>query len=302
MNTIHEIGYQNQQDFWAMLYLHMGRSIMRICGAQGEKAVRRAVRRMAEKKGRRLRESLCSDEIKTNLETLYALGCDCCSDPRFRMKILRQDENVRIWEVYTCPLAALWLNQGEGWLGSLYCEENQHGLINGFTEGVGQLNLTKKLTCRRTNGCRADDYCRFSAYYRTANADGEQRRMSFTGEDEEYRPFTSQKQGTNRDETGRRCIETLYYMLEAAGEIAGEDGVRAVAAGLRELAVWAADQMKYGMVATLNFNVRDYLEANLPVSMETGEEPLWEIYGGHYAPCLFELNFLAPFRALMGLV
>ena len=28
MNTIHEIGLQNQQDFWAMLYLYVGRSIL----------------------------------------------------------------------------------------------------------------------------------------------------------------------------------------------------------------------------------------------------------------------------------
>ena len=44
MNTIHEIGLQNQQDFWAMLYLYVGRSILDVCGRRGEKAVRRAVR------------------------------------------------------------------------------------------------------------------------------------------------------------------------------------------------------------------------------------------------------------------
>ena len=35
MNTIHEIGLQNQQDFWAMLYMYVGRSILDVCGRRG---------------------------------------------------------------------------------------------------------------------------------------------------------------------------------------------------------------------------------------------------------------------------
>ena len=57
MNTIHEIGLQNQQDFWAMLYLYVGRSILDVCGRRGEKAVRRAVREMAREKGKKLASS-----------------------------------------------------------------------------------------------------------------------------------------------------------------------------------------------------------------------------------------------------
>lgn len=189
MNTIQEIGLQNQQDFWAMLYMYMGKRIMDICGRRGEKAIRLGLRNMAVEKGRRLRADYLSKGVKTNLETLYAAGNNCSDDPRVRMEVLRQDEDIRIWEIYTCPMASLWLDQGQGWLGNLYCEENQHGLIQGFTGGKGQMNLTKKLTCHRTNGCRADNYCRFSSYYRAANTDEEQRRESFTASDEEYQPL-----------------------------------------------------------------------------------------------------------------
>lgn len=161
MNTIHEIGLQNQQDFWAMLYLYVGRSILDVCGRRGEKAVRRAVREMAREKGKKLASSYREKGVKTNLETLFAGGNHCSDDPRVRLEVLRQDEDIRIWEIYTCPMASLWLDAGEAGLGTMYCEENQHGLVEGFTGGVGQLNLTKKLTCHRTNGCRADDYCRF---------------------------------------------------------------------------------------------------------------------------------------------
>ena len=71
MNTIHEIGLQNQQDFWAMLYLYVGRSILDVCGRRGEKAVRRAVREMAREKGKKLASSYREKGVKTNLETLF---------------------------------------------------------------------------------------------------------------------------------------------------------------------------------------------------------------------------------------
>ena len=91
MNTIHEIGLQNQQDFWAMLYMYVGRSILDVCGRRGEKAVRRAVREMAREKGKKLASSYREKGVKTNLETLFAGGNHCSDDPRVRLEVLRQD-------------------------------------------------------------------------------------------------------------------------------------------------------------------------------------------------------------------
>ena len=90
MNTIHEIGLQNQQDFWAMLYMYVGRSILDVCGRRGEKAVRLAVREMAREKGKKLASSYREQGVKTNLETLFAGGNHCSDDPRVRMEVLRR--------------------------------------------------------------------------------------------------------------------------------------------------------------------------------------------------------------------
>ena len=128
-----------------MLYLYVGRSILDVCGRRGEKAVRRAVREVAREKGKKLASSYREKGVKTNLETLFAGGNHCSDDPRVRLEVLRQDEDIRIWEIYTCPMASLWLDAGEAGLGTMYCEENQHGLVEGFTGGVGQLNLHQRL-------------------------------------------------------------------------------------------------------------------------------------------------------------
>ena len=56
MNTIQELPIQNQQDFWSMLYMHLGKSIMEICGRRGEGAIRHGLHKMAEDDGRRFRE------------------------------------------------------------------------------------------------------------------------------------------------------------------------------------------------------------------------------------------------------
>ena len=55
MNTIQELPIQNQQDFWSMLYMHLGKSIMEICGRRGEGAIRHGLHKMAEDDGRRFR-------------------------------------------------------------------------------------------------------------------------------------------------------------------------------------------------------------------------------------------------------
>ena len=114
------------------------------------------MREMAREKGKKLASSYREKGVKTNLETLFAGGNHCSDDPRVRLEVLRQDEDIRIWEIYTCPMASLWLDAGEAGLGTMYCEENQHGLVEGFTGGwaarlsstwpVDELMLPSELT------------------------------------------------------------------------------------------------------------------------------------------------------------
>lgn len=294
MNTINEIGLQNQQDFWAQLYLCLGSNIMKRCGRGGERAVREAVHRMAYRKGKALNKECRKAGIKTNLKTLYALSPECSEDPRVRKTILREEEDIRIWEIYTCPMAALWMDASAAKLGRFYCEENQHGLIQGFTIGVGQLNLTKKLTCHRENGCRADDYCRFSAYYRAANTGKVQRGESFSDEAEVQKELPSRLDfRTNMKE---KCISTLCSFTETAQEQFFEEGRCAVAAGLRELADNTVKLLLYHAEATQRACDREFVLENLPVDLEIAGDSFWDQDGELDAASLFEVNFLRPLK------
>lgn len=151
MNTIQELPIQNQQDFWSMLYMHLGKSIMEICGRRGEGAIRHGLHKMAEDDGRRFREECIKQGAKTNLRSLYAMGCACSCDPRVRTKTLCDEEQVHLWETYTCPLANLWLDNDQAFLGNLYCEENQHGIMMTYTGGAGQFHTTKKIQIGRAH-------------------------------------------------------------------------------------------------------------------------------------------------------
>lgn len=299
MNTIREISLQNQQDFWAMLYLHVGSSIMKICGRRGERIIRQAVRSMAEDKGRALKQAYLDNGIKTNLETLYAAEVNCSADPRVRMDVLREEEDIRIWEVYTCPMADLWLDADAGFLGNLYCEENQHGLVRGFTGGKGQLNLTKKLTCHRTNGCRADNYCRFSSYYRAANVEEAQCRESFTGSGEEKQPLSPDQVVKLAGGRRENCMMLLHYLTEAAEKEMGDEGRCAVAAGLRSLVHPTARMMLHYADATLSEDLNKFAAENIPLELDC-DEASWKEWGGQ-AFRLFQINFAGPLKKELGL-
>ena len=51
MNNLQEISLQNQQDFWSVLYMNLGESIMKICGRHGEYVIRMALGTIAETEG-----------------------------------------------------------------------------------------------------------------------------------------------------------------------------------------------------------------------------------------------------------
>ncbi|MGN0405468.1 MAG: L-2-amino-thiazoline-4-carboxylic acid hydrolase [Bariatricus sp.] len=302
MNTIQEIGFQNQNDFWAQMYMYVAKNIIKVCGRGGERAIRRGLRTMAEEKGRNLREAMKGAGILTNLDTLFAGDCECSADPRVRMDVLRQEEDMRIWEVYTCPNANLWLDAGEAFLGNLYCEENQHGLVRGFTGGKGQLNLTKKLTCHRTNGCRPDNYCRFSSYYRAANMDEQQMKESFSLEGEESRASELKiDQKAAEKNLHDKCIQTLYYLTEAAKEDFGAEGLNAVSMALRSLTQSAAGMLLHYADATLNKDMVLFVENNLPVSLDPDEDEAWMPFKGSEAFRLFKADFAVPLKKKLGL-
>lgn len=294
MNTIGEIGEQNKQDFLTLMYLYVGKSLMDICGREAERAVRLAVHETGKREGEALKAKYEKEGVKTNLQTLYQGAFMCTSDPRLRMKVTADTEQMRLWEVYTCPLASLWLDQDGAYLGNCYCEEQQHGLIMGFTGGKGQLNLTKKLTCHRTNGCRADNYCRFSSYYRAANIEPQQRAASFGIPGEEQKANISLPPVS--EDLKVRCIRLYCALYGEAKKMFGAEGVCAVAQGLKKLQEETEKLLSYHGEATLRTCDRQFLEENLPVSLEQSEDCQWKECQDPECAKLFEIHVLKPLR------
>lgn len=299
MNTIQEISLQNQQDFWSMLYMYMGRGVMDICGRHGEAAIRTALQSIAEEDGRHLREACLQQGAKPNLRALYRLGCGCSADPRMRCTVLSDQEQMRIWEVYTCPMANLWLDADQGFLGNLYCEENQLGLLAAYTGGKGQFHLTKKLTCHRKNGCRADNYCRFSAYYRAANVDEAQRAECFSPDGEEVISLNPLE--TPQQALSRKCVQLICRLTEQAKAQFGQEGLCAVSQGLSNLVGPTADMLLHYADMTLSPDLAQFVQNNLPLALEAEQDEAWARYGDDEGHRLYVANFAAPLKKQLGL-
>ena len=299
MNTIYEIPLQNQQDFWAMLYMHVGKSIMDTCGRHGEAAIRAALHSIAEYEGKMYLQACQDRGVKPNVRTLYELGCGCCSDPRVRTKVLCDEEQERLWEVHTCPLADLWQNAGAARLGNLYCEENQLGLIDAYTTGKGQFHVGKKLLYHRSNGCRPDNHCGMAVYYRAANVDDQQRQACFTPEGAPSDPH-QQPLETQRELLSRKSVQLICRLAACAQEYFGDEGLRAVALGLRALVKPTADMLLHDAEMTLNQDISLFAADNLPLSLDAAQDPAWERYGDEQGRRLFEINFALPLKKALA--
>lgn len=300
MNTIYEIPLQNQQDFWSSLYLYMGQSIMDVCGRHGEAVIRDALRAIAEEEGKMFLRACQDRGVKPNLHSLYALGCGCSLDPRVRTNVLRDSEQERLWDIYTCPLADLWRNANASYLGNLYCEENQLGLIAAFTGGKGQFHVGKKLLYHRENGCRPDNHCGMAAYYRAANVDDEQCAACFSSEgtssQEPLEPLESQAENLSR-----KSVQLICALASSAGDYFGQEGMCAVALGLRALVEPTAKMLLHDAEMTLSSDIAEFTRENLPLNLDTAQDPAWTKYGDERGRHLFEVNFALPLKKALAL-
>ena len=283
------------QDYWSMMYIYVTRSLVDNCGNDAKGAIRMAIRRMSEERGKELRSKHVNANIKTNLLGLYTKGLDYLLDPRIYEDIISASEEVFIWEVRTCPMADLWNKAGENELGKLYCEENQHALLKGYTDGKGQMNLSKILTCSR------DNHCRFASYYRPANLYGNQKKESFTYTEEEPTLPKPLENVTFKEGIKNQFIKTIYYILEVAVENYGGNGERAVALGLRNFSNYAIDSLKDQATRTLNNCNKEFVNNNFPISIESQDDKLWEKYAGNNAGQIVQVNLLNRIKKQLNL-
>lgn len=281
MNIIDKLALQKRHDIWALMYARLATSILDVCGRGGEYAVREALRRMGQERGEMLRLAHRNRRLKTDLINLYAKFPGCTCDPRLRGHLVKEDSEVRQWEVYSCPLAILFSGCGGTRVGSWFCEEYMHSLVSGYTVGKGQTNLDTRLT-------RAGDgSCYFSVYYREANRPDEQCETT---------------QGDLQPDIAADCseyisahfIQTYYYLLETAQELYGDEGVRAIAVALRKLAPELACILESRADDLLTRIDQAFLKQNFPISVYVETDALWQEYNKHNAQQIMVANLLNP--------
>ena len=269
----------------------MAKAFWTIAAGQARGPIREAVRRLGKDRGIALRDAHLAAGLKTNLISLYNSCQDFCPDPRFRDEVLVEEEQWRIWEIYTCPMADMWNNLGEGAIGNLYCEENQHAMVAAYTDGLGKTNLSKVLTCKR------DNCCRFSAYFREADMSPEQAKASLPHRDPDYRAPESIPENASFSEGIKALtIKTYYYLLEVAKERFGSEGVCAVSIGLQNWAKFMIPELARHAKCTLNACNADFAAANFPLALDSKEDALWSDYDKNDARELMQIQMLDPIR------
>lgn len=277
MNNIEEIKRQNQFDSFTKMYAYVAGALLEN-GKRGEQAVREALIRYGEERGNRLRMLHMEKGIKTNLKSLCRAENCCGEDPRFYRKSVKDTEEVQLFEVYSCPMEHMWRMLGSEKAGMLYCEEVVHAMMRTYTCGKGQGNLSDLMTCER------DNFCRFSLYYRPANLDEEQKSRSF-GEMGQALIMPSYDINEN-------FIRLYYYLLSSAKEFMGQDGIRAVAAGLNRLAKDLVKALKKEASHVDRILDDKFMEDFFPLELNMENEALWEQYSGHDAKKLLWVNLI----------
>lgn len=290
MYNITEIKFQNQQDCFSLMYLHLVQKLSAYCGRSAEGTVREAVRRMGADWGASIRKKHIAAGHKTNLQSLYSVGLEYQTDPRMHEVVLHESEEVQLWEVFICPLADFWNRRNAGGLGLWFCEEFQRGLVSGYTGGKGQMNLSKILTCPR------DNHCRFSVYFRKANTEGEQRDQSFSYSGEDLPAPNALENAAFADGIRTQFIKLYAYLLLTAREKHGDEGIRAIAAGLRSLAEELVPIMKRHASNTLKDCDETFLKLNFPVSLNTSDDQEWKEFGDDLIPELMQVNLLEKLK------
>jgi len=287
-----DIKVQNKHDYWSLLYLHLAQAAMEGCGRGAEGAIRAAMQRMGAAHGEALLKRHRKEGVLTNLQNFYRSFPRCVDDPRMRLLILSDTQQVQLWEVHTCANADLWNKAGEGSLGAFFCEEYPAYAMLAYTEGKGQANLSKRITCER------DNHCRFSMYCRPANMPKEQAALSF-GEGSAALPM-DESDGSRNERTAMLTISTLRYLFEALGERFGNEGICAFANGLRAASNDIAPLLRVQASHTLRPCDAEFLKANFPLSL-SADETLWQMWGSEQAREQTKINLLDRLSGLLEL-
>jgi hypothetical protein len=91
-------------------------------------------------------------------------------------------------------------------------------------------------------------------------------------------------------------IKLYYYLLEVSQERLSDEGVCAIALGLRNLTKIILGSIIIQAKNTGNIVNKEFIYKNFPLNIDSADEPLWEKYSKNDAKKLIDNNFLIPLK------
>ena len=153
-------GVVQMMEHYGKLYYYFAKEMLDTFGAEGEEALRRAIRNFARDRGATLRKRHEAEGIDINAKSLAEhYDMPGSRTGAFRRKFIQLDEDNRVSETYVCQLAQLWERVGgeDGLkIGSIYCDEFHPAMWGEYDHGL-QTTLPELLTKR-------DAHCRFEVH------------------------------------------------------------------------------------------------------------------------------------------
>ncbi|WP_236915264.1 L-2-amino-thiazoline-4-carboxylic acid hydrolase [Clostridium sp. Cult2] len=257
MKRTEELLIENCQDAWPKLYYYLAFELIQEYGLKGEKVVRNGVRKFGIDRGETLRKMHIKYGIDINMKSLFTYY-DLPGDPRFRRRQISLTEEQRLSETLVCPIAELWIDYNAKAIGRIYCEEFHHAMWGAYAEGT-QVNLGQTLT---QDG---DNHCRFSVYYRKANAknDIEENKAEFTPLD--------YKEPHYRDGVEMLATKIFNHITLSALDIIGVNVLETIKNSTRLFAIDLAKQQK-DFAKSLSIEITDeWLSKYLPFKLNQSE-------------------------------
>lgn len=296
MYSDEELQIMNLDDNYTLLYPFLARSMIEMCGEKGEKAVREGTRRYGRDRAETLRNKHMKANVKINMHSLFAVGPDLPSDPRFKRELQELNPQERVSHTLYCPMAAIWKEYGATDIGRIYCEEFHNACYSTYAYGYTKVNLAK------TQTQEGDEYCAFNVVLRPENLPEELKPICFAEYDPEYEgPVCELPPAYGKTGFSTLFIKLYYHLFTTAEEMLGDKGVEAVKCGLNSLAHDAARRIAVSARVQNVSVTREFVDANYPLALDSGQEPLWDLYSGKNAKAILEEEFYKIFHSETGI-
>jgi hypothetical protein len=296
MYSYEEKCVMNLGDCYTLQYSYIVQRLIENFGEKGEKATREGVRRFGIDRAIATRNKHLAVGAKINMLNLFTLYHDLPGDPRFRRELQEINPQERVSHTLVCPMADAWKTHGQMHIGRIYCEEFHPACYSAYAYGYTQVNLAKTLTQER------DEYCAFNVVLRPQNLPEDLRSICF----EEYDPAWVAPEYPTKEVNGKEgfgvlSIKLYFYLLQTALEQLGEKGGQVVENGLRDFAKVTAHMLKNSATEE-NCKIDEaFIDDNVPVSMDTTADLIWNQYGEYNARERMQEFFCTVLRQVLDL-